>query len=71
MVEKMPELRSELENQVHIRTGRRIRNFCIDMFPGRVVLRGATATFHVKQLAQQGVRELLPNVNLENAITVD
>jgi hypothetical protein len=27
-------------------------------------------SFHVKQLAQQGVREILPHVQLENAIEV-
>jgi hypothetical protein len=31
---------------------------------------GRAATFHVKQLAQHGIREILPEVRLENAITV-
>ncbi len=36
-----------------------------------IVLRGRTNSFHVKQLAQQGAREALPNARLENAIVVD
>jgi hypothetical protein len=65
------QLRQELEQQVQARTGRRIRNLAIELRPERVILRGRTGTYYVKQLAQQGVRDLLPDVFLENAITVD
>jgi len=65
-----PHLRSELERRVHDRTGRRIRNLSIELAPGCVVLRGQTTTYYAKQLAQHGVRDLLPQVELENAITV-
>ena len=37
---------------------------------GEVVLQGETTTFHVKQLAQHGIRDLLPNVALRNDIVV-
>ncbi|WP_162672879.1 phospholipid-binding protein [Gemmata massiliana] len=37
----------------------------------RVVLRGRTSSYHVKQLAQQGAREALPHARLENAIVVE
>jgi hypothetical protein len=63
-------LRVDLENVVLARTGRRIRNLDIELQPERIILHGQAFSFHVKQLAQQGVREMLPNVRLENAIEV-
>jgi hypothetical protein len=36
-----------------------------------VVLRGQTSSYYVKQLAQHGVQELLPQVRLENSIVVE
>ena len=35
-----------------------------------VVLRGRAASFHVKQLAQSGVPDILPRVTVRNAIVV-
>jgi hypothetical protein len=34
------------------------------------VLHGQASAFYIKQLAQHGVRELLPDVRLQNAIEV-
>jgi hypothetical protein len=34
-------------------------------------VRGRTRSYYVKQLAQHGVRDLLPDVHLENAIRVE
>jgi hypothetical protein len=70
MLPNFPQLRNELFSRVLARTGRRVRNLTIELLPERVILRGEAATFHVKQLAQHGVREMLPEVRLENAITV-
>lgn len=64
------QLQYEVERQVHARTGRRVRDLAIEFRPGAVVLRGRAATYYVKQLAQHGVRDLLPQVRLENAIEV-
>jgi hypothetical protein len=64
------QLQSELESRVQVRTGRRIRNLDIQLLPERVILNGLAASFHVKQLAQQGIREFLPEVRLVNAIQV-
>ncbi len=64
-------LHSELEQCVQRRTNRRVRQLAIELFPDRVVLRGLVSTYYVKQLAQHGVRDLLPSVSLENAIVVD
>ena len=65
------QLRSELERVVQVRTGRRVRHLAIEVLPERVVLRGRTSSYYVKQLAQHGVRDLLPNVALENVIAVE
>ena len=66
-----PQLRLELERRVLDRTGRRVRNLLIELYPERVILRGRAASYYVKQLAQHGVRDVLPHVCLENAIVVD
>jgi hypothetical protein len=66
-----PELEHELEHHISRRTGRRVRNLRVELRPERVVLRGQATNYHVKQLAQHGVRELLPHVSLENVIIVD
>jgi hypothetical protein len=65
-----PRLRQELETQVRARTGGRLRKLDIQLSPEGVVLLGETATFHVKQLAQHGVRDILPTVQLRNDIVV-
>jgi hypothetical protein len=64
-------LQHEVEHRILSRTGRRIRDLAVELLPGRVVLRGRTSTYYLKQLAQHGVRDVLPHVALENAITVD
>jgi hypothetical protein len=63
-------LRAELESRVQSRTGRRVRNLAIEVSPEGVVLQGQATSYYIKQLAQHGVRECLPDVRLENAITV-
>ena len=61
----------ELEELVQSRTNRGVRNLSIEFRPGRVVLRGQTFSFYVKQLAQEELISSLPdNFRLENAITV-
>jgi hypothetical protein len=65
-----PPLLQELEQMVWLRTGRRVKDLAIELEPERVVLRGLAHTYHVKQLAQQGLRDLLPNIRLDNVIIV-
>jgi len=65
------QLRRQLERQILARCGRRITNLSVEIRPDQVVLHGRTDRFHVKQLAQHGVREVLPTVPLRNAITVE
>jgi hypothetical protein len=65
------QIQQELEQRVLARTGRRVRDLAIELSPERIVLRGHAATYYVKQLAQHGIRDVLPQVRLENAIVVD
>jgi hypothetical protein len=65
-----PHLHQEIEHHIQARTGRRVRDLKIELCPERVVLRGHAESYYVKQLAQHGVRDVLPQVRLENAIVV-
>lgn len=64
-------LQYELELRVNMRTNRRVRNLSIELSPERVVIKGEATSYYVKQLAQHGVREILPRVMLDNVINVD
>jgi len=66
-----PHLQQELTRCVQARTGRQIRELAVELGPECVTLRGFTSTFYFKQLAQHGIRDVLPHVGLENAIVVD
>jgi hypothetical protein len=66
-----PPLVEVIFQRVVNRTGRRVRNLAVEVDLERVVLRGLTDSFHVKQLAQAGAREALPSAILENAIEVE
>jgi hypothetical protein len=61
----------DLERHVRERTGGRIRDRAVELCPERVILRGRTGSYHVKQLAQHGVWDLLPQTPLDNAIVVE
>jgi len=71
MIHSSPQLQTELERHILARTGRRLRNLAVELLPEAVVLRGSATTYYVKQLAQHGVRDLLPRARLENAIVVE
>jgi hypothetical protein len=71
VLSSIPHLQEELERHVAQRTGRRVRNLCVELEPERIVLRGQTTTYHVKQLAQHGVRDLFPDMRVDNAIIVE
>jgi hypothetical protein len=70
VVSSIPKLQQDLEEQIALRTGRRVRELAVELEPERVILRGHTHTYYVKQLAQHSVRDLLPHVRLENGIVV-
>jgi hypothetical protein len=64
-------LKEELARRVRERTGRRVVGLAVEVSAEGVVLRGRVRSYHVKQLAQHGVLELLPDVGLHNAIVVE
>jgi hypothetical protein len=68
-----PPLTEIVLQRVVARTGRRVKNLSVELGEGqgRVVLRGRTNSYHVKQLAQHAAREALPNARVENAIIVE
>jgi hypothetical protein len=65
-----PTLSELVLQRVTTLTGRRVRDLAVEVAPDRVTLRGRADSFHVKQLAQHGVREVVPTLRLENAIVV-
>jgi hypothetical protein len=68
-----PTLAEIVVERVMVRTGRRVKNLTVELGEGqgRVILRGRTSSYHVKQLAQHAVREAFPNGRVENAIVVE
>ncbi len=64
------QLRDEVERHVRGYTGSRIQDLAVEVCPEGVIIRGRATTYYAKQLAQHGVRELLPEISLENAIVV-
>jgi hypothetical protein len=66
-----PNLSELLVQRITKWTGRRVHNLSVEVVGGRVVLRGKTKSFHIKQLAQRGAQEVLANVKLVNAIVVE
>lgn len=64
------DLLSELEKLVEQRTHRRIRDLHIEVADDSVVLKGRAKSYHVKQLAQHGILDVMPKVRLVNAIEV-
>jgi hypothetical protein len=70
MSKDLPNLREELTSHILARTGRRLRNLDVNLSSEGVVIKGDAQTFYIKQLAQHGVLEVLPDVRLNNAIQV-
>ena len=68
MSTKPPSMADIVRQRVMNRTGSRVRGLEVEVGVGCVVLRGKTVSFHVKQLAQTGAREVLPDAQLKNAI---
>ncbi len=59
-----------LAEKVLAKTGRRVQYLAVEVLGETVVLRGKASSFHVKQLAQHGVRDVLPQVAVRNVIVV-
>ena len=71
MTNSVTNLDEVLLRHVEQQTSRRVRNLSVEVVGEQVVLRGRANSFHVKQLAQHGIRSLLPLAPLRNAIVVD
>jgi hypothetical protein len=61
----------EVERHILDRTGRRVHGLHVEVRQQRVVLRGRTSSYYLKQLAQHCVWDLLPEVPLDNRIVVE
>jgi Flp pilus assembly secretin CpaC len=61
----------DLQRHIHRRTGWRVRNLEVEIVARRAVLRGRATTDVTRQLAQQVVRDFLPDMEVENSIEVD
>jgi hypothetical protein len=59
-----------LESLMQSRLGNRVRNLRVHVLDGGLVLKGRTATYHVKQLAQHAAMELGTTPILANDIEV-
>jgi hypothetical protein len=70
IVPHLTNLALHIHNVVLQRTNRGVSNLAVEVLPERVVLRGETKTFYAKQLAQESVRKVFPQIRLENAIQV-
>ena len=64
------QLDQRLAEHVGLRTGRRIRDLRVEVRDNEVILSGTARSFYVKQLAQQGAREVAPRLAVRNAIAV-
>jgi hypothetical protein len=61
----------EIARIVRMHTEDQVRELEVDVWPGRIVLRGYAASYYVKQLAQHNLRQRLPeSFALENLIVV-
>lgn len=63
-------IQTEIENEINRRTGRRIRDLDVACEGNRVVLRGRAPSYYLKQLAQHGALDVLPEIAVENEIEV-
>ncbi len=61
---------TELKKLVEARTHRRIRGLAVELRDGALVLKGQAGSYHLKQLAQHGIMDVLPHVPVTNAIEV-
>lgn len=62
--------RHELTQRVDSKTFRQVRDLHIDLESGRIILRGHSQSYYVKQLATLAIQNLLPGAAIDNAISV-
>jgi len=69
-VQQAPDLRQAIERQIAQRTWGRIHRLEVEVIDDRVIVRGRSSSYHVKQLALEGVLDVIgsdgkPRVDLE------
>jgi hypothetical protein len=70
MSSQSPNIIELVQKNVVTRTSRRVKNLTVELNGDAIVIRGKTDSFHIKQLALHGVREVMPDAQLVNAIQV-
>jgi hypothetical protein len=60
----------ELERLVQERAHYKVRNLRLEWSEGRFVLFGSVNSYHLKQLAQHGILDVMPTARVVNALTV-
>jgi len=65
-----PSLAEQVATHIHRSAHGRIRNLTVEENKGTLIVRGETSTWHAKQLALQGVLEVLPGGRFSERITV-
>jgi hypothetical protein len=68
------EIERAIKDRIMQRTGRRIRALEVEVMGDRVMVRGRTTTYHLKQLALQGlleVTEAVCSTRVEHTIQVE
>lgn len=65
-----PTLAEEVATRIHSYAHGRIRNLMVEESRGTVVVSGEARTWHAKQLALQGMLEVLPGDRFRERITV-
>jgi len=60
----------ELERLVQERAHNKVQDLRLEWSDGRFVLSGSVRSYHVKQLAQHGILDVMPKARVVNALTV-
>jgi hypothetical protein len=68
--QRLRTLELAITQRIESRVRGRVRNLCVRVFEGLVILEGQCATYYTKQLAQHAALGLLEDEQLENAIVV-
>ncbi len=61
---------SELTRRIDSKTFRQVHDLHVLHEAGRVILRGRSESYYVKQLATHAVLDLMPDASIENSIDV-
>ncbi|HXD87510.1 MAG TPA: hypothetical protein VN641_13520 [Urbifossiella sp.] len=70
MIASAPTVADTILRKITTRTDRRVRDLVVVVTSAGVKLSGQTGSFHMKQLAQHSVREVLPTTPIQNGIEV-